>query len=1065
MIVSLSLIQRGKSCPPQSPLHVETFEQYGSWEEHLGISYVLSCRKHERRIGLSLGWLHEMPGRQSTTAPSLKKPKVKRQKAKRSLNALAIAEQQNPTRSKIRQSRLGKSEPEVKKRKRQEDDEEDDENEDSEGKSKRWKGVGKDRYGNEIEHGSDSSGNEWVVGQVNSDQDSDLDSDEAMGASDDERFEGFGFRGSQDKTLRTKRPSRNARVKSDDDELRDVDLREEDDEVLGSDEESDGLGEDAVDLATMLDASDDDMDFNQVPSHSREIVNGSESDNPPEKGSSAEDEESILSYSGDEDDARDSTKLASLQALVSNMNEKSQKVGRSNAPVDAQESVTPSEFGLNSKRKLTIADMIPSVTDPALRKSLKLLADNDPKPASRRGGIPKKLEVPLPKRQQDRLDRAAAYKQSKETLNRWIDTVKHNRRAEHLSFPLKDPGATAAPGSQRLLPTSHSLPLTDLESTIQNILKDSGLAGPDVKSEEEQLQAFEELKTNQMPLEEVQARRAELRKARELLFREEIRAKRIKKIKSKSYRKVHRKERERNMQREKDALTAAGVDDSESEKERQDRRRAEERMGARHRESKWAKGVKDSGRTKWDEEARGGVTEMARRGEDLRRRIEGKHVAGDDDGLASTDSESEEEDDIVEGETSNNRKLQDRLLRVDEDGNELEPNDKVSRLVSMDFMKRAEARRKTRNDADAESLRRDLAGEETPSEEEGQEGKGRMSYGPIKAQTSSAKARQSDRKAERNEFEEPFGSDDEDEGRNGAKDEDVDIVVDDSSSRTKTNNVKKPLLSDKHRRKPRESQEEKEEVASENPWLVEKKKGSNASKQRVQNPNAGAIISTTPAANTIPLPAEKPKPRSALKGARQAEASRQTVQAPKQSSNPAVPPTDDNKKPASEDDSDDGAATLPFVLRNQDLVRKAFAGDDVVATFEQEKRATIADEDDKIIDNTLPRWGSWIGPGIGKKAQRRNKGKVLTKVPGIAPGKRQDAKLDRVIINEKRVRKNGRYLASSLPHPFETRVQYERSLRLPVGPEWTTKETFQGMTKPRVLMKPGVIAPMSKPML
>ena len=49
------------------------------------------------------------------------------------------------------------------------------------------------------------------------------------------------------------------------------------------------------------------------------------------------------------------------------------------------------------------------------------------------------------------------------------------------------------------------------------------------------------------------------------------------------------------MQREKDALTAAGVDDSESEKERQDRRRAEERMGARHREGRWAKGVKDSG--------------------------------------------------------------------------------------------------------------------------------------------------------------------------------------------------------------------------------------------------------------------------------------------------------------------------------------------------------------------------------------------------------------------------------------------------------------------------------------
>ena len=454
-----------------------------------------------------------MPGRQSTTAPSLKKPKAKRQKAKRSLNALAIAEQQNPTRSKIRQNRLGKSEPEVTKRKRQEEDV-DDESEEGEGNWKRRKAGDKDRYGNEIEHGSDSSGNEWVVGQVNSDEDSDLDSDEAMGASDEERFEGFGFRGSQDKTSRPKAQSRNVNLKFNDDELQHFDLQEDSDEVLGSDEESDGLGEDAVDLATMLDASDGDEDPKQSSRQANESLRESGIKSYPEKPSSV-DEESMLSYSDDEDDARNSTKLASLQALVSSMSEQTQNTSRIKAPIDAQESVTPSEFGLSSKRKLTIADMTSSVTDPGLRKSLKLLADNEPKPISKRGGIPKKLDVPLPKRQQDRLDRAAAYKQSKETLNRWIDTVKHNRRAEHLSFPLKDPNLAAAPGSQRLLPTSYSQPLTDLESTIQNILKDSGLASLDGKSEEEeQLQAFEELQDNTIPLEEVQTRRSELRRAR-----------------------------------------------------------------------------------------------------------------------------------------------------------------------------------------------------------------------------------------------------------------------------------------------------------------------------------------------------------------------------------------------------------------------------------------------------------------------------------------------------------------------------------------------------------------------
>lgn len=54
-------------------------------------------------------------------------------------------------------------------------------------------------------------------------------------------------------------------------------------------------------------------------------------------------------------------------------------------------------------------------------------------------------------------------------------------------------------------------------------------------------------------------------------------------------------------------------------------------------------------------------------------------------------------------------------------------------------------------------------------------------------------------------------------------------------------------------------------------------------------------------------------------------------------------------------------------------------------------------------------------------------------------------------------------MASQLPHPFESREQYEQSLRMPVGPEWMTKEVFQKSTKPRVLMKQGIITPMSKP--
>lgn len=993
-----------------------------------------------------------MHRRKSAVAPSLKKSRPSKPKTKRSQNALAIAEQQAPVRPKIRQNRLGQSEPGPYKRKRQDQDEDSDA-EGDQGKTKRRNGGEKDRYGNDVEYGSDSSGNEWAVGQVDDDDDSDIDSDEAMADSDND---GVAIRGSLANTSNTKPPVEGTDRKLEDNELQDFDLREGSDEEDGVDGESDSFGEDAVDLAAVLDASDDGEGLSQMsayPGPDGEEVTGSASNGEAYVG--VEDEQSTLSYSGDEDDAGDSAKLAKLQALVATMNAQDQGSMRVVAPIDVQESTMPSEFGLNSKRKLTVADLVPSITDPRLRNSLKLLVDDDSKSASKPGRIPKKLEVPLPSRQRDRLDRAAAYEKSKETLNRWIDTVKHNRRAEHLSFPLKDSHAAAAQGSKRLLPTTQTQSLTDLESTIQTILQDSGLGVPNGKSGEEQMQAFEELKTNKMPLEEVQARRAELRRARELLFREEIRSKRIKKIKSKAYRRVHRKERERNAQQEKDRLTEGGADDSESEQEHKDRRRAEERMGARHRESKWAKGVKDSGRAKWDEDARRGVTEMARRGDELRRRIEGKAVVDEGE-----DSESEEGDDdecdLEDVDASHDAKSTKRLRKLDEREKGLDSGAMGSRLGSMDFMKKAEAARKARNNADVESLRRDLAGEQTQTLNEGEdeEGQGRRIFGPAKGPLAIPKTSKA---AQKSEFEERQDSDHgDDDGREKPEEEELEVVVDTAGFHGNPEPGKKDSIH--HRQSKQLSTTSSEPVAetSQNIWLLPEKEGSNVGKKRAQESSAAVIIPDALPIKAIAVASPKPGPRSALKGARKAEQRNNRVQ----ESTTAL------ETVASDGEDDDGSADrLPFVLRNQDLIRKGFAGDEVVAKFEAEKRATMEDEEEKMVDNTLPGWGSWTGPGIGKKAQKRNKNKTWTKQPGIAKEKRRDAKLDRVIINEKRVKKNGKYLASSLPHPFETRQQYQRSLRMPIGPEFQTLTAYQDATKPRILMKQGIITPMSKPLI
>ena len=944
-----------------------------------------------------------MPGRQSTGPPSLQKPKPKKFKAKRSLNALAIAEKIAPVQKEKKQHRLGEIEDRpVSKRKREDDDESTDE--ETSKRSKRT--ADKDDENAEID--SDSSGNEWMTGKVDDEDDSELDSDEAFGESDDERFEGYTFRGGSSAPTSTREPanasSSNGKRSSDVD----------DDGMEGVDEfgeEEDAFGEDGVDLADVLDAE----------GQSGRDDSGSENDD------NNSDTRSVLSMS-DEDDWDDASKLASLQGMVDSMQKKDEAPTLQRQP-GAFESMPPSEFGVTSKRKLTVADIMSTITDPALKKSLKHLVDAESSSKAQRKDMSRKLEAPLPKRQQDRIDRKAAYDKSKETLDRWVDTVKHNRRAEHLQFPLRDPDASVPQGKNQLLPLAESKPLSELEGAIQKIMQDSGLMGADGKLSESQIQASEELKTNKMPIQEVLARRAELRKQRDLLFREEVRAKRIKKIKSKTYRKIHRKERERNAAQIQSALQADKDVDSESEKERNDRRRAEERMGQKHRESKWAKGMKGTGRTKWDDDAKDGILEMARRDEELRRRMEGKQVRGEDD--SDSDEDESESDDEGGGAVGAKARLPSRIQGLlngnDSDG---QPRSKLSEMA---FMKRAQANQKDQNNAELLQLQKEANGEDSLSESEASEGTGRQAFGPQKPIPSISKMPTTT--IQRSDFEEPELSGEEAPSKSKRRAEvDIDRVTIDTGRSVNDFGPTRPIAT------------------------LAKVQTTQGSWNNNDEKNA-------PSSKSSPADVLAPKPiRSALKGARAAESAQNGERKIEQSINLSKA-----TNAASTGNLDDGSESDndPIVMTNADLARRAFAGDDVLdKKFQEEKDKLTKEQDDQIIDTSLPGWGSWTGLGVSKKASRpRARHREIKKVDGVAAANRKDAKLKDVIISEKRIKKNGKYLASQLPHPFETRAQYERSLRLPVGPEWTTKETFQGMTKPRVLMKQGVIAPMVKPIL
>lgn len=78
--------------------------------------------------------------------------------------------------------------------------------------------------------------------------------------------------------------------------------------------------------------------------------------------------------------------------------------------------------------------------------------------------------------------------------------------------------------------------------------------------------------------------------------------------------------------------------------------------------------------------------------------------------------------------------------------------------------------------------------------------------------------------------------------------------------------------------------------------------------------------------------------------------------------------------------------------------------------------------------------------------------------------KRKDAKLNNVIINEEEDKKFSKYQLSQLPYEFGNKRQYERSLAQPLGPEWNTLSSHSKLTKPSIVVRPGLtIDPLENP--
>ncbi|KAL0228491.1 hypothetical protein RCL1_004634 [Eukaryota sp. TZLM3-RCL] len=204
--------------------------------------------------------------------------------------------------------------------------------------------------------------------------------------------------------------------------------------------------------------------------------------------------------------------------------------------------------------------------------------------------------LPLAKTAKDRIERQEAYKEARQKVSSWQETVKRNRSATSLSFPLNQTPA-------------HQPSLSNLIASKEDEDYGDILGIPNSLDEQAKIRA--------------------------LLHYAGVKAKHRKSIKSKKYRSILKKEKERLLE------------NSEQDPEDMERERAKERLTLRHKNfSRFIKRKLRRGEHKHDD-----VQEALLIGQEIRKKIQGD----DNDSVESgSDYETETEQEYVDPEVPAN---------------------------------------------------------------------------------------------------------------------------------------------------------------------------------------------------------------------------------------------------------------------------------------------------------------------------------------------------------------------------------------------------------------------------
>ncbi|XP_012408699.1 U3 small nucleolar RNA-associated protein 14 homolog A isoform X1 [Sarcophilus harrisii] len=604
----------------------------------------------------------------------------------------------------------------------------------------------------------------------------------------------------------------------------------------------------------------------------------------------------------------------------------------------------------------------------------------------------KTVELPLSKEENERVLREAAYNKISQDMDKWEPIVMKNRGAAQLVFPLEQERVLDVPIEEVIEGWKVSTPL---EKEIFSLLhKNKQPVTNTVLTPEEKAS----LKA--MSLEEAKQRRAELQKARALQSYYEARARREKKVKSKRFHKMLKKKKNKEVLKQFEELRKINPTAALEQLQKIENARIQERMTLKHQNSgKWAKSKAIM--AKYDLEARKAMQEQLTKNKELTQKLE-------------VPSESEHDEDEEEDAGLIPAIVNEVQLSIDG------PNPWMQKQ-RLNHVKNSPTQKKP------------VANEAAESEEE---------------EEATAEDELLLREVE--------------ERRAFWKSSKVEQGLQNHTMTTMT--VPEKTKEDEellvHLRDLSKQLKQKAKKIRQNGEQPESPPSATRSKPSVQREER-ALLNERPAR----MVEEDLEALDAEEVGQEPELRKPVLERHSNQKNPQKtnePVTDLHTIISVKPHIANSFLSIPTIVEQEDcdediiqkqLIKEAFAGDDVIADFQREKREAEKASEPKDIDLCLPGWGQWGGAGLAISARKRRR--FLIKAPKASP--RKDKSLPNVVITEKRNVHAAAHQVNVLPFPFTHPNEFEHTIKTPVGTTWNTQRAFQKLTAPQVVTKPGHI--------